>query len=89
MDWTFIYLMFVLKIPIIALLWIVWWAIHQTPENEASDEDDGGTKRPVAPRRPQPPVPRRGPHGDPQPPPPARARPTVVRGRTAEREQDR
>ena len=29
MEWGFIWLMFVLKIPIVALLTLVWWAIKQ------------------------------------------------------------
>jgi hypothetical protein len=80
---TFIYLMFVLKIPIIGLLWIVWWAIHQTPEEEPAAQDDGGTKAPPHPRGPLPHTPRRGPHGEPQPPAPARVRTTAARGRVA------
>lgn len=88
MDWTFIYLMFVLKIPIAGLLYLVWWAIHQTDEPEAGDDGEGGAKVPVRPRRPQPPVPRRGPHGDPQPPAPARARPVPVDARHRARDGD-
>jgi len=33
-GWTFVYLMVFLKLPILALLGIVWWAIRQTPETE-------------------------------------------------------
>jgi len=73
-DVTFIYMMFVLKIPIVALLWIVWWAIHQTPEPQSTGHDDGGTKPTPHPHSPLPHVPRRGPHGDPPPPAPARVR---------------
>ena len=62
MSWTFLYLMLGLKIPIFALLYLVWWAIHQTPETEGSN--DGGNLRP---RHPRPSLPRRprgrGPHG--------------------------
>lgn len=86
MDWTFIYLMFVLKIPIAGLLWIVWWAIHQTPETDAGDGGDGGTHAPTGPRRPSPPVPRRGPHSEPQPPAPARVRTPATRERTHTRD---
>ncbi|MBA3746796.1 MAG: hypothetical protein H0W96_04800, partial [Solirubrobacterales bacterium] len=40
---TFIFLMFVLKLPIFGLLYIVWWAIRSTPEPEpVTDDDDGG-----------------------------------------------
>jgi hypothetical protein len=67
--------MFVLKIPIVALGWIVWRAIHAepVPPEDATVEDDGGggTKHP-RPHRPRPP--RRGPHGEPLPQPPARVR---------------
>ena len=86
MEWGFIYLMFVLKIPIIALLWIVWWAIHQTPEEQSrADRDDGGTKPTPHPRSPLPHVPRRGPHGDPPAPAPARVR-TPARARSISRD---
>jgi hypothetical protein len=80
---TFIYLMFVLKIPIIALLWIVWWAIHQTDEPEPVDQDDGGTKTPH-PRDPLPHAPRRGPHREPAPPSPPRVRTARGRGRVSQ-----
>lgn len=63
-----------LKIPIIALCWIVWRAIKAEPvppEDATVDSDDGGTKHP-RPRLPR--TPRRGPHGEPLPQPPARVR---------------
>jgi hypothetical protein len=67
--------MFVLKIPIVALAIIVWRAIHSEPvepEEALVDSDgDGGTGHP-RPRKPRPP--RRGPHGEPLPQPPARVR---------------
>jgi hypothetical protein len=74
--------MLALKLPIAALIYIVWWAIKQEPEEPSSD-DDGGIKR----RRPHPPPafprrPRRGPHGDPAPVPPARVRTTRAKART-------
>jgi hypothetical protein len=88
MTWGFIWLMLVLKIPIAALLYIVWWAIQQDTESDVGNPDgDGGTKvRPRDDRRPLPPRPprRRGPHGDPAPPSPARKRTTVVRSRDPE-----
>ena len=63
MGWTFLWLMVGLKLPIAALLYLVWWAIHQTPEPEAAN-GSGGSARP---RHPRPPFPRRplsrGPHG--------------------------
>jgi len=89
MTWGFIWLMLVLKIPIAALLYIVWWAVRQETEPDLGGSDeDGGTKvhphddrRPLPPRLPR----RRGPHGDPAPPSPPRTRTTVVRSRDPER----
>jgi hypothetical protein len=85
-GWAFVYLMLVLKIPIVALLWIVWWAVRSTPETDEQRSDgDGGPRRsPRHPRRPLPRHPRRGPHGDPAPLPPARTRTVVARARRAD-----
>jgi hypothetical protein len=90
MGWTFVYLMLILKIPIVALLTIVWWAIRSTPEDSTSEraDDNGGSKtrqRPRHPRKPLPRHPRRGPHGDPLPLPPPRARTVVARARRSDR----
>lgn len=83
MTWGFVWLMLALKIPLIGLLCIVWWAIKQKPEDSPSRDDDGGIKRQrVHPRRPLPRHPRRGPHGDPAPPPPPRVRTVRARART-------
>jgi hypothetical protein len=83
---TFIYMMLVLKLPIAALLWIVWWAIRATPEVDAPESDDGGLRRwPHGPRPPHAPRPRRGPHAEPPPPPPPRTRSVVARAREPER----
>jgi hypothetical protein len=67
-------MMVVLKIPVIALGWIVWRAINSTPEEpEPATPDSGGGGGPhPRPLRPRPP--RRGPHGEPLPQPPARVR---------------
>ena len=75
-------MMLALKIPIAALIYLVWWAVKQEPE-QSSHDDDGGVKR----QRPHPPKPfprrpRRGPHGDPAPMPPARVRTVRARART-------
>jgi hypothetical protein len=86
MGWTFVYLMIGLKIPIAALLYIVWWAIHQTPETEQLPGEDGGTRkprhpRPGLPRRPRP----RGQHGVALPLPPQRMRIVPARSLAAAR----
>jgi hypothetical protein len=88
MGWTFVYLMLILKIPIVALLWIVWWAIHSAPETESeksTDEGGGSKTRRRHPRKPLPRHPRRGPHGDPLPLPPPRVRTVVARARRTDR----
>ena len=78
-EWTFIWMMVVLKIPVIAAIWLVWWAMKAEPE---LTDDDGGTEvpaPPAPPHRPQHPRhPRRGPHGDPEPPSPPRVRTKVA-----------
>jgi hypothetical protein len=83
-TWTFIWLMFCLKIPIVALFLLVRWAVRQEPET-ATGEDGGIGPRtsPHHPYHPRPVTPRprrRGPHGDPAPASPAR-----VRARLAQR----
>jgi hypothetical protein len=78
---VFLWLMVLLKIPIVGLFLIVRWAIGQTPETEA--EQDGGIgplPRTLHPHRgggskfKLPRRPRRGPHGDPAPASPMRMR---------------
>jgi hypothetical protein len=73
--WAVFWLAVILKIPIVALLTIVWWAIRAAPE-PAADTDDGrgGPRRDRHPRNRPPHPPRRGPHGDPEPTPPERVR---------------
>lgn len=88
MEWTgFVFLMVVLKIPLIALIWLVWWAIRQVPDEagEHQGEGGGGSRVDDRPRHPFPHHPRRGPHGDPAPGAPPRVRTTVARSRTPER----
>jgi hypothetical protein len=83
LTWGFIWLMLALKIPLAALIYLVWWAIKQEPEDAQARDDDGGVKRPRPhPPKPFPRRPRRGPHGDPAPLPPARVRTVRARART-------
>jgi hypothetical protein len=82
-TWGFLWLMLALKIPLIGLIVIVWWAVKQKPEDDPASEDDGGVKRERPhPPRPFPRKPRRGPHGDPAPLPPARVRSVRAKART-------
>jgi hypothetical protein len=78
--WGFIWLMLILKIPIAALLYLVYWAVKQTDE-PVVDEGDGGGGQPIdtGPRVRPPQPPRRGPHGDPAPAAPQRTRPARPR----------
>jgi len=81
MGWTMFYLFLVLKIPIALAAWIVWWAVRAEPDPSEDVPEDGGIgKRPHAPPK-LPRAPRRGPHGDPLPAPPARVRRTRAKGR--------
>lgn len=59
---TFVWMFFVLKLPIIAALLLIWYAVKE-PE-PTTDEDDGGSRVPVdpPPRPGRPRHPRRGPH---------------------------
>jgi hypothetical protein len=84
-TWTFIWLMFLLKIPIVGLFLIVRWAVGQTPDAAAGE--DGGIGKPAPPvgprhprtRRPRPS--RRGPHRAPAPLAPARVRTVIAEHR--------
>jgi hypothetical protein len=85
MTWTFVWMMLILKIPIAALIYLVYWAIKQSPDQEpVPNESDGGMPRNPHPRKPLPRLPRRGPHGDPVPVSPPRVRSVAARARTLE-----
>jgi hypothetical protein len=72
----FVWLMVILKIPIAALLTLVWWASKepapQDPEPALVDPRTQHDPPPPLPRRPRPP--RRGPHAEPPPRTPSRVR---------------
>jgi hypothetical protein len=73
--WAFFWLAVVLKIPIFALLYIVWWAIRETdPEPEPADDGGGSDRHGHGPRIRPPHPPRRGPHAEPAPRSPQRVR---------------
>jgi hypothetical protein len=85
-TWGFLWLMFAIKIPLIALIILVWWAIRQKPEEPPSaSDDDGGIKREHSHRpRPFPRHPRRGPHGGLPPAPPSRVRSVRAKARAVD-----
>jgi hypothetical protein len=72
--WAVFWLAVVLKLPIAALLYLVWWAIKDPPQAEAGEEDGGSRVDDPHPRLRPPQPPRRGPHAEPAPAPPARVR---------------
>jgi hypothetical protein len=73
--WAVFWLAVILKIPIAALLYIVWWAVKEPPQPGIGEDDGGGSVRDGPRPRLQPPTPpRRGPHGDLPPASPARVR---------------
>ena len=85
MEWTLFFMFVALKVPLIALCWIVWWAIHQVDDPAQDTGGDGGAKRRPHPLGPLPGFPRRGPHGDPAPLPPPRVRTPLARARELDR----
>jgi len=80
-------MMLVLKIPLVLLFWLVWWSIHEVPEDSPADEGDGGSRvGPDHPRPRRPRSPRRGPHTGALPGAPERTR-RLRRQRTPARQR--
>jgi hypothetical protein len=62
--WELIFMLVILKIPVIYLAWVVWWAIKAEPEVGSEGDSTGIEWKPW--RRPSGPRPHRGgPHGSP------------------------
>ena len=60
--WEIIFMVVILKIPLIYVCWVVWWAIKAEPDVGAEGGNEGIDWKPW--RRPSGPRPRRGgPHG--------------------------
>jgi hypothetical protein len=79
----FLWMFVVLKIPIVAALVLIWYAIREPEHVVDEDSDGGGPDRSPDPRTWRPRPPRRGPHAAPPPPPPPRTRTgAVARRRT-------
>ena len=72
----FVWMMVILKIPIAALLWLVWWAVREPKPREPEPvlDVDRPLHRPDPPRPRRPRPPRRGPHAEPAPGAPSRVR---------------
>jgi hypothetical protein len=76
-----LWMMLALKVPIAALLYLVWWASRSPADAEPEQRDWRPLRPPSHPRPRQPRPPRRGPHAEPEPAPPKRTR-TVARSQT-------
>jgi hypothetical protein len=81
--WGILWLAVALKVPILALLYLVWWAIKDPPVPAVDDDGGSPDRDPLHPRDRPPRPPRRGPHGPPEPASPARVR--VAERRTPRR----
>ena len=78
MGWAMFFLFVVLKVPLLALCWLVWWAVRQEPDPAADEHGGGGGRARPHPVPPLPRPPRRGPHSDAAPPSPPRVRPPAA-----------
>jgi hypothetical protein len=74
MAWGFIWLMFILKIPILMLFGIVWWAVRKSSEPAEPVDDVKVRPSPHPPSRVRRPRRPRGPHSGAMPLPPPRVR---------------
>jgi hypothetical protein len=63
--WEVVFMLFVLKIPLVYVCWVIWWAVRSEPELGAEGEPLSGPwvpwRRSPDSRRPS----RNGPHGAP------------------------
>jgi len=82
MIWEIVFMLVLLKIPIVYLCMVVWWAIRAEPRDEhpavavgVSDTPDGGSPVVRTPRRARPSGGRRGARVRPR----ARSRPHATR----------
>lgn len=74
MGWAFVYMFVILKIPVAAAIWLVWWASREPEAAPESGGGGGGGGRRDHPRPRPPRPPRRGPHAEPAPRAPSRIR---------------
>jgi hypothetical protein len=83
--WYILFFLVALKIPLVYLCYVVWWAVKDPPQPGEADggvldtaggggDQDGSWWQRQTPKRPQ----RRGPHGSPA----RRPEPALTRART-------
>ena len=80
-----LYLFLGLKIPLLLLYWLVYWAIKAGAGARGHRRRRRFAQGAPAPAPTLPRSPRRGPHGDPLPLPPPRVRPVTPRSRVTDR----
>jgi hypothetical protein len=59
--WPMFFLLVVLKVPVLAMIYLVWWACQPVPEVQSGEDEGGDYGRRRRPRLPR--GPRRGPEG--------------------------
>jgi hypothetical protein len=69
-----VWMLLALKLPVAALLWLVWWASRPPEPAEREQRDWQPGRPPYHPRPHRPRPPRRGPHAEPEPASPKRVR---------------
>jgi hypothetical protein len=84
-EWAMFYLFVALKIPLLMLFWLIWWAVRQEPDLSDAGGDGGQRRERPHPQPKLPHAPRRGPHAEAAPPSPPRVRPVSARARELER----
>lgn len=61
--WPFLFLAVVLKVPVIGMIYLLWWAAQPPEVENATDDGDGNDRGRRRPKPGFPRGPRRGPHG--------------------------
>ena len=64
MVWTLLFMLLLLKIPMVWVAWVCWWSVKAEPEiapGESSSESQWRPWKPAGPRQRR----RGGPHGSP------------------------
>lgn len=75
------FLIVVLKLPVLGMIYLLWWASKPAPDEQAAGDDgDGGSPDRLIPKPKFPRGPRRDPHGGGSVRPPVPSRGTRTRG---------
>jgi hypothetical protein len=63
--WEVVFVLLILKLPVVYVCWVIWWAVKAEPELGADGGPHEGYWTPWRRRRREPRPPRNGPHGSP------------------------